>query len=83
MTSCVSDDHARVVLELEEGDIHSDYINADYITGYKDREQAFIAAQGTQELSINSLSLLAANTLLGALYVNCANTLLTLQINQS
>ncbi len=43
----VSDDHSRVELDPEEGDIHSDYINADYITGYKDREKAFVAAQGS------------------------------------
>ena len=47
------DDHARVVLDLEDGDIHSDYINADYITGYKDREKAFIAAQGKLSINLN------------------------------
>ena len=40
------DDHSRVVLQLEEGDIHSDYINADFITGYKDKPKVYVAAQG-------------------------------------
>ncbi len=28
---CFSDDHSRVVLDVVDGDIHSDYINADYV----------------------------------------------------
>ncbi len=42
-----ADDHSRVVLEIQDGDVHSDYINADFITGYKDKEKAYVAAQGT------------------------------------
>ena len=42
-----SDDHSRVALKIEDGDIHSDYINADFITGYKDKPKVYVAAQGT------------------------------------
>ena len=40
------DDHSRVVLKIVDGDIHSDYINADFITGYKDTPKVYVAAQG-------------------------------------
>ena len=46
LSGFVLDDHSRVKLDVEYGNIHSDYINADYITGYKDREKAFVATQG-------------------------------------
>ena len=40
------DDHSRVVLKIVDGDVHSDYINADFITGYKDKPKVYVAAQG-------------------------------------
>ncbi|XP_013390361.2 receptor-type tyrosine-protein phosphatase mu-like [Lingula anatina] len=38
-------DHSRIVLDLLPGDPNSDYVNANYIDGFK-RPRAFIAAQG-------------------------------------
>ncbi|CAG0884932.1 unnamed protein product [Darwinula stevensoni] len=38
-------DHSRVVLEKQEADPHSDYINANFVNGYK-QEKAFIFTQG-------------------------------------
>ncbi|XP_072043282.1 receptor-type tyrosine-protein phosphatase epsilon-like [Amphiura filiformis] len=38
-------DNSRVVLQLQDGDEHSDYINASYIDGYK-KNNAYIASQG-------------------------------------
>ena len=38
-------DHSRVRLPLLNGDPYSDYLNANYMDGYK-QKNAFIAAQG-------------------------------------
>ena len=38
-------DHSRVVLQKREADPHSDYINANFVNGYK-QEKAFIFTQG-------------------------------------
>ncbi|XP_038066691.1 receptor-type tyrosine-protein phosphatase mu-like [Patiria miniata] len=47
-------DHSRVVLDLLEGDPHSDYINACYIDGYK-TENKYIASQGPNKASIKDI----------------------------
>ncbi|XP_023931632.1 receptor-type tyrosine-protein phosphatase T isoform X4 [Lingula anatina] len=44
-------DHSRVVLEPYEGDPLSDYINANYIDGYKD-SKAYIATQGPSKVTL-------------------------------
>lgn len=38
-------DHSRVILEKENGDVTSDYINANYVNGYK-QKNAYISTQG-------------------------------------
>ncbi|XP_068113436.1 receptor-type tyrosine-protein phosphatase epsilon isoform X2 [Hyperolius riggenbachi] len=45
-------DHSRVVLTPMEGCACSDYINASYIDGYKDKNK-FIAAQGPKQDTLN------------------------------
>lgn len=42
-------DHSRVVLAIEDGDPTSDYINANFVDGYKQRN-AYISTQGTCNL---------------------------------
>lgn len=49
---CVIDDENRVILETLPGDPHSDYINANYITGYN-KEKCYIAAQGPKPSTIS------------------------------
>ncbi|KAB5555765.1 hypothetical protein PHYPO_G00037870 [Pangasianodon hypophthalmus] len=44
-------DHSRVVLTQTDGVPHSDYINASYIDGYKDKNK-FIAAQGPKHETV-------------------------------
>ncbi|XP_037088770.1 receptor-type tyrosine-protein phosphatase mu-like isoform X2 [Pollicipes pollicipes] len=44
-------DESRVVLEKLEGDEHSDYINANYVDGYK-RPRAYIATQGPRKETV-------------------------------
>uniref|UniRef100_A0AAR2M040 protein-tyrosine-phosphatase n=1 Tax=Pygocentrus nattereri TaxID=42514 RepID=A0AAR2M040_PYGNA len=44
-------DHSRVVLTQIDGVPHSDYINASYIDGYKDKNK-FIAAQGPKQETV-------------------------------
>ncbi|KAJ8035152.1 Receptor-type tyrosine-protein phosphatase alpha [Holothuria leucospilota] len=46
------DDHSRVVLEMIDGDPHSDYYNANYITNVQS-EVAFIASQGPNKASVD------------------------------
>ncbi|KAL5016638.1 hypothetical protein ScPMuIL_006227 [Solemya velum] len=41
-------DHSRVVLELDDGNPNTDFINACYIDGY-DKEKAYVASQGPVE----------------------------------
>lgn len=48
---CISDDHSRLILDKVEGDPDSDYINANYIDGYK-KPKAFVAAQGIYALKV-------------------------------
>lgn len=38
-------DHSRVVLSAEDEEGHTDYINANYVDGYK-QKNAFISTQG-------------------------------------
>ena len=38
-------DHTRVVLEVIDGDVNSDYINANYVDGYK-YPNRYVATQG-------------------------------------
>ncbi|XP_071838148.1 uncharacterized protein [Apostichopus japonicus] len=45
-------DHSRVVLESSGGDPHSDYYNANYITGLSGNK-TFIACQGPNKASLN------------------------------
>ncbi|XP_013415221.1 receptor-type tyrosine-protein phosphatase kappa isoform X1 [Lingula anatina] len=45
-------DHSRIVLDKLPDDPQSDYINANYIDGYK-RSNAFIAAQGPKPNTVN------------------------------
>ncbi|KAM9463054.1 receptor-type tyrosine-protein phosphatase epsilon isoform 1-T3 [Clarias gariepinus] len=44
-------DHSRVVLTQTDGIPHSDYVNASYIDGYKDKNK-FIAAQGPKHETV-------------------------------
>ncbi|XP_072044700.1 uncharacterized protein [Amphiura filiformis] len=44
-------DNSRVVLDLQDGDEHSDYINASYIDGYK-KNNAYIASQGPNSATV-------------------------------
>ncbi|XP_050402646.1 receptor-type tyrosine-protein phosphatase kappa isoform X2 [Patella vulgata] len=44
-------DYSRVVLQKSKTDPHSDYINANYIDGYK-QSKAYIAAQGATKVTI-------------------------------
>jgi protein tyrosine phosphatase len=48
-------DHSRVVLATEDGDETSDYINASYITGYKEKEKAYVATQGPKPATVNDM----------------------------
>ncbi|XP_071953438.1 receptor-type tyrosine-protein phosphatase mu-like [Antedon mediterranea] len=50
----VAYDHCRVVLEPLPGDPHSDYINACYIDGYK-QKVAYIATQGPNIASVDDI----------------------------
>ncbi|XP_008933423.1 PREDICTED: receptor-type tyrosine-protein phosphatase epsilon-like, partial [Merops nubicus] len=45
------DDHSRVVLTQVDGVPPSDYINASYIDGYKEKNK-FIAAQGPKQETV-------------------------------
>ncbi|XP_041080340.1 receptor-type tyrosine-protein phosphatase T isoform X7 [Polyodon spathula] len=44
-------DHTRVRLQLQDGDPHSDYINANYIDGYH-RPRHYIATQGPMQETV-------------------------------
>ncbi|XP_015220608.1 receptor-type tyrosine-protein phosphatase T isoform X7 [Lepisosteus oculatus] len=44
-------DHTRVRLQLLDGDLHSDYINANYIDGYH-RPRHYIATQGPMQETV-------------------------------
>lgn len=50
----VAYDHSRVVLNKVEGDPDSDYINANYIDGYKQQQQ-YIASQGCNKFTIQDM----------------------------
>ncbi|XP_014306674.2 receptor-type tyrosine-protein phosphatase epsilon-like, partial [Myotis lucifugus] len=45
-------DHSRVILSQVDGTPCSDYINASYIDGYKEKNK-FIAAQGPKQETVN------------------------------
>ncbi|XP_071799488.1 uncharacterized protein [Asterias amurensis] len=47
-------DHSRVTLDILDGDPTSDYINANYINGYK-KESKYIACQGPNQTSLNDM----------------------------
>ncbi|ESN89984.1 hypothetical protein HELRODRAFT_104527, partial [Helobdella robusta] len=47
-------DHSRVILETQEGDPNSDYINANYIDGYN-KPKFYIAAQGCNKWSVQDI----------------------------
>ncbi|XP_055954738.1 receptor-type tyrosine-protein phosphatase kappa, partial [Patella vulgata] len=46
-------DHTRVILDIENSNSDSDYINACYISGYKTVKPAYIASQGPTPANIN------------------------------
>ena len=46
-------DHSRVVLAAEDEEGHTDYVNANYVDGYK-QKNAFISTQGKKYLSLYS-----------------------------
>ena len=48
-------DHCRVVLEPLDDDVFSDYINASYIDGYGDRENAYIAMQAPKANTVSDM----------------------------
>ncbi|CAH1775314.1 unnamed protein product, partial [Owenia fusiformis] len=54
----VAYDHSRVILEKLEDDPHSDYINGNYIDGYK-KSKTYIATQGPSPLTKNDIWRLA------------------------
>ncbi|MEE6527129.1 hypothetical protein FKM82_028253, partial [Ascaphus truei] len=45
------DDHSRVRLQQIDGDLHSDYINANYVDGYH-RPRHYIATQGPMQETV-------------------------------
>ncbi|KAI0221423.1 hypothetical protein LSAT2_027240 [Lamellibrachia satsuma] len=47
-------DHSRVKLQMDD-DHPSDYINASYITGYKDKANAYIACQGPRQNTLSDM----------------------------
>jgi len=47
-------DHSRVILSLEDDDPTSDYINANFVDGYK-QKNAYISTQGRYFLYIYRL----------------------------
>ncbi|GJQ80775.1 hypothetical protein Trydic_g10464, partial [Trypoxylus dichotomus] len=51
-TNLAAYDHTRVKLEIIDRDPHSDYINANYIDGYK-IEKAYIATQGPKACTVD------------------------------
>ncbi|XP_078033096.1 uncharacterized protein LOC144467943 [Augochlora pura] len=51
-SNLIAYDENRVVLEKLPGDPYSDYINANYINGYK-KENCYIATQGPKPITVN------------------------------
>ncbi|KAI0221675.1 Receptor-type tyrosine-protein phosphatase T [Lamellibrachia satsuma] len=71
-------DTTRVVLEGDD-DNPTDYINANYITGYKDRKHAYVACQGPKDTTVADMwrmiwQLKASRIVMTTQLVDCGKT---------